>query len=118
MRNYIKAFSCNVTADATSPMTYFGTTAAQALAIANAVKTQLVAGGFTHVQVIENPPIYILLNRSFVLSVLINEQNGSQPSQGQLANAQFQNFQSISTQLGLDPFVSPKLQKKKPWNGR
>jgi hypothetical protein len=121
MRNYIKVDNATIFGDdGVSPqvLTFFGQFPGQALAIAQVTADQLLAGGWVSANAIQNPDIYVLLNKGLATSLMINPTSGSQPAGGLLGQTIFENLQSISSQFGLDPFVSPKEQDVRPWNGR
>jgi hypothetical protein len=121
MRNYVRADSATIFGNdgfSDQILTYFGQNAAQALAIAQATAAQLIAGGWTSAYVVENPPVNVLLNKGQVTSLLMFPQQGSQPAGGALGQSLFTNLQSICTQIGMDPFVSPKEQDFYPYDGR
>jgi hypothetical protein len=121
MRNYIRAPSATMQGnDGVNDHTlvFFGQTQEGALAAANATAQQLISGGWTSAFAFQNPDIYVLLNQALVQNLLVLPEQGSQPAGGELGFNLWNVLRSISEQQGLDPFVSPKLQKVYPWNGR
>lgn len=121
MRNYVKVPSASVFGNdgiQDQSLVFFGQRGSQALSIAQITAAGLVASGWPNADASRNPDIYVLLNHDFVTNLIMFSQQGSQPAGGYLGQSLFNDLKSISHQLGLDPFESPKLQNRKPWNGR
>jgi hypothetical protein len=120
MRDYVKAWVIDVDADdGGAPPSHFvnsycATTEQQAEATRASVVSQLPGQGFPNINYANIYPLYMLLNKSLLLSNFTPSGSISEVKGLEWRNLTIQN----AAQFGVDAHYSPKDQGIHPWDGK